>query len=275
MLTYEQIMRLMKYYGEQLAIKVYNYNQFYNVMKMYHEVYGIKNVALDADSCLGCVYKVKTHSSVMNNTDVDYNIYPIIMYIEYLLPPFVRLNYTVDNIVIHYDFSEYLAEYGMRLIDFNLKDSIPFNRYDESKDVLIYKDLNMVTKYYDMYDNFNFMYYDENSNEIIVDKIIVDRNKDFRSNKGMAYEVRYGEDNDCMYVNFEFINNNKCNLSPKYMEFSSEETYFCVYTDDKEYDKYKELLTQRLKKDKLDALEEEINKLKENYKDVESKLLKL
>ena len=255
MLTDKEIIEAMGLYKERLAIKVYNYKQFTEVIKMFREVFGRKSIYYNEDSC---VEGIRMYEYIMNDMYCDYNIYPLIIYIKCFGHLNIQLKFTVDNEIIYnqYNKHELLVE-GFKLLDFNSKEYIP-----------------LIREYYDMYDDFNFMYYDENSNKIIVDKIIVDRNKDFSFKKGVAYEIEYGHNHDFMYVNFKFINNNKCNLSPC-MRFSTKETYFCVYTDDKEYDKYKELLTQRLKKDKLDALEEEINKLKENYKDIESKLLKL
>ena len=286
MLTNKEIIDKIKLYKERLAIKVYNYKQFTEVIHMLWDVFGRKSIYYNEDSC---VEGIRMYEYIMNDIYCDYNIYPLIIYIKCFGHLNMQLKFTVDNEIIYnqYNKHELLVE-GLKLLDFNSKEYIPLIRDEYVQDyvsadgcyhwketeIVMYKESNKHTKYYDMYDDFNFMYYDENDNKIIVDKIILDKNKDFDYNKGVSYEIEYGQDHDFMYVNFKFINNNKCNLSPC-MRFSTKETYFCVYTDDKEYDKYKELLTQRLKKDKLDALKEEINKLKENYKDIQSKLLKL
>lgn len=296
MLTNKEIIDKIKLYKERLAIKVHNYNQFTEAISLFRKALHKIHWGCDSFESLEVInsYMGLTNDGIKYH---DCNVYPMILYLSKMrnkikITTQNKIRYRKDDDDYDIDMENVLS---LKLLDLNTKEYIPLicdtiksrycdvfgNSLGEQYSHITYIDDNRETKYLNKYETFNFMYYDEYFNKIITNKIKIDKEDRDKCPKGASYKVEYkskdeyGETDEYIFVDFNLINNEKCTLSYKSFLWASSNVYFCVYTNDEEYDKYKELLTQRLKKDKLDALEEEINKLKENYKDIESKLFKL
>lgn len=294
MLTDKRIIIDIKMHS--VAIKIHNYTQFKDAISLFRRAIYKIHWGCDSFESLEEInsYMMLTSDGIEYH---DCNVYPMILYLSKMGD---EIKITTRNRILYisdgaYEDDELEHLLSLKLIDLNTKEYIPLicdiDKEGYCKTLgeslgkyysrILYIDDNRETKYLNKYETLNFMYYDEYSNKIITNKIKIDKEDRDKCPKGTSYKVEYkskdecGENDEYIYVDFDLINNEKCILNYNSILWSSSSVYFCVYTNDEEYDKYKNILINRLKQDKLNKLENEINQLKNKYETISENISNL